>query len=302
MPLSRPHLKIAAALAALLLFSLPLTAGAQPAADRTITADGVGPATLGLTPDELAEQLGDDYEVGDDVRITVDFNGRVITSDGTVQFRAAMTDGDSDALTLFIVSNNEYATAEGVGPTTTIAEAEAVYGQATLAWNPDNEGREFVSFENGPDGRIAFRTPGIGGTNVGIYADGEFSTNDYEEGAAIAAVWVSCIPGRDCPDPSAAATPEPTPEPEAEPTPEPTPEPEATPEPTPEATPEPTPTPSDDGSAGGEDDGDEASELPRTGSTELVLISVVSLFFIIGGALVLMERRYLCPAWLSFRR
>ena len=114
----------------------------------------------------------------------MDFDGRIITRNGVVQFRAAMTD-NTDDLTLFIVSNPEYVTARGVGPTVTIAQAEAIYGDATLAWSPDNQGREFVSFANGPEGRIAFRTPGIGGTNVGVYANGEFETSDYTKMALL---------------------------------------------------------------------------------------------------------------------
>ena len=159
--------------------------------DLTISADGVGNAELGVSAEELSDALGDEYEVSDEVRITVDFNGRVISKDGEVQFRAAAT-GPGDELNLFIVSNADYAIAEGVGPETTIADAEAILGEATLNWNPDDEGREFVSFENGPEGRIQFRTPGIAGTNVGIYADDEFETTEYASDAVIAAVWVSC--------------------------------------------------------------------------------------------------------------
>lgn len=281
---------------------------AQPSDDLLITADGVGAAMLGLTPDELAEALGPEFDVGDEVRITVDFDGRVVTRDGQVQFRAAMT-GAGEELTLFIVSNPDYATAEGVGARTSIADAEAIYGPATLSWNPDNEGREFVSFENGPEGRIAFRTPGIGGNNVGIYDDDEFETTAYEDDAEIASVWVSCIVGTDCPadratepTPTAEPTEEPTEEPTAEPTEEPTEEPTAEPtaEPTEEPTAEPTeePTPEPTPAGGGEGDG----ELPTTGATELVLFSLVSLMFVVGGAFVLVERRLGVPAWLAARR
>jgi hypothetical protein len=264
MPLSRPQPKIAVVMAVVLAFLLPSAALAQPVASSTITADGVGDAMLGSSPQELADALGADYDIGDEIRITVDFDGRVISRDGVVQFRAAMTN-NTDDLTLFIVSNPEYTTAPGVGPTTTIAEAEAIYGDATLAWNNDNKGREFVSFADGPEGRIAFRTPGIGGTNVGIYADGEFETSNYADGAAIASVWVSCVSGTDCPaDRTVETTPEPAPAPVA-----------------------------------GDGSGASDSELPRTGTTELVLMSLVATLFVVGGALVLVERRYLCPAWLK---
>lgn len=324
MPQTRIHRRITALVALLVVCALPATAASvaalQAADDRTISADGAGPAVLGLTADELGEVLGSDYDLGDEVRITVDFDGHVVTRDGEVQFRAAKA-GSGDELTLFIISNPTYQTAEGVGPTTTIAEAEAVYGPATLSWSPDDESREFVFFENGPAGRIAFRTPGIGGTNVGIYPDGEFETDEYEEGAAIASVWVSCIVGTDCPadrpttDPTATPTEEPTEEPTTdptatpteEPTEEPTTEPTATPTEEPTAEPTATATPETDGTGAGSSDGGDGGEsnggggngeLPVTGSSELALMSTVSALFTVGGALVLVERRFGCPAWL----
>jgi len=93
--------------------------------------------------------LGPAFDIGDEVRITVDFDGRIVTSAGAVQFCAAMTE-NTDKLTLFLVSNPGYTTAQGVGATTTIAEA--VYVDETLSCIPDNQGREFVSFANGPEG------------------------------------------------------------------------------------------------------------------------------------------------------
>ena len=132
-----------------LVFLLPSAAFVQPAANHTITVGGVGDAMLGLMPDELATALGPAFDIGDEVRITVDFDGRIVTSAGAVQFCAAMTE-NTDKLTLFLVSNPGYTTAQGVGATTTIAEA--VYADETLSCIPDNQGREFVSFANGPEG------------------------------------------------------------------------------------------------------------------------------------------------------
>ena len=102
-----------------------------------------------------------------------------------------------------------------------------------------------------------FRPPGIGGTNVGIYKDGEFETTEYEDGAAIAAVWVSCVSGTDCPADRVADCA------------------------------------LVDGSDAGSGDSD---LLPMTGTSELVLMSLVSVLFVIGGALVMVERRYESPA------
>ena len=173
---SRITRKGALVVAAIFVLLAPQVASAQSANDLLITGQGVGNAVLGQTADDLADALGDSYVVSDEVRITVDLNGRVISLGGDVQFRAAMTDS-TDLLSLFIVSNPAYATAEGVGPMTTILDAEAIYGDATLRRDADD--REFVSFANGPDDRIAFRTPGIGGNTVGEYEGDSTETVSY---------------------------------------------------------------------------------------------------------------------------
>jgi len=310
MAFSRRRIASAVVLAALLVLLVPQVAFAafQPDPERLITEEGVGNAVLAQTAAEMADELGSGYLVGDEIRITVDYRGNVVRQGSVVQFRAVQA-GPGDELTLFIVSNPEYTTAEGVGPKTTIAEAESIYGEATLSWNPEDGGREFVTFANGPGEQIMFRTPGIGGTNVGVYGDGQFETSDYDPEGEIAAVWVQCVVGTNCPDdiaqnapePTATAEPEPTatPEPTAAPEPTATPEPEATAAPQPTATPVPEPTAEpaggDAGAGGDTDDGD---NLPKTGSTELVLISVASLLLLFGVGFTVIERRYLCPAWI----
>ena len=327
---TRPNITRAAAL--MLIVSAFFAVLVAPAAsaqgdDMVISPTTVGPAEIGSTVDELTEQLGSDYTVGDEVRITVDFSGHVVSRDGEVQFRAVKANAPGDELSLFIINNDEFATAAGVGPGMTIADAEAIYGEATLNWNPDNEGREFVSFENQPEGRIQFRTPGIAGTNVGVYGDGELETNEYDPEGVIAAVWISCVPGTDCPADSSGAdtataggdaddgdaddgdaddddaddgdadggdADDGDDEEEA-------------PAPTPTPTPTPEPEPEDDD----EDDADAASsgsgsggqdELPATGFEEILLVSLASTLFLAGGIMVLLHRNYLAPMWLRSRR
>lgn len=285
--------------------------------DMVITPTTVGPAEIGSTVDQLTEQLGSDYTVGDEVRITVDFSGHVVSRDGEVQFRAVKANEPGDELSLFIINNDGFATAEGVGPGITIAAAEEIYGEATLNWNPDIEGREFVSFENQPEGRIQFRTPGIAGTNVGIYQDGELETNEYDPEGVVAAVWISCVPGTDCPadggahagDAAAGGTDDGDADDaddgddgddaeEEEPTPTPTPEPTATPEPEPEPEEE-----DDDADAGGSaaPGSSRQDELPATGFEEILLVSLASTLFLAGGIMVLLHRNYLAPMWLRSR-
>jgi len=167
MAFSRRRIASAVVLAALLVLLVPQVAFAafQPDPERLITEEGVGNAVLAQTAAEMADELGSGYLVGDEIRITVDYRGNVVRQGSVVQFRAVQA-GPGDELTLFIVSNPEYTTAEGVGPKTTIAEAESIYGEATLSWNPEDGGREFVTFANGPGEQIMFRTPGIGGVGA----------------------------------------------------------------------------------------------------------------------------------------
>lgn len=321
---TRPNITISAALMMLVSIVFSVSVGAQ-SSDMVITSSSVGSAVVGSTVEELTEQLGPDFTVGDEVRITVDFSGHVISRDGTVQFRAVKANAPGDELSLFIINNSEFQTSDGVGPGTLIADAEGIYGDATLNWNPDNEGREFVSFENQPEGRISFRTPGIAGTNVGIYDGDELETNEYDADGMIAAVWISCVPGTDCPADSADAgstdsadtddtddssdsddAEAETPEPTATPTPDPT----ATP--TPDPTPDPTPTPTPEADAGDDDDasgssssgssGGGSGELPATGFEEAVLVALASVLFLVGGGFVVMNRNFLAPSWLHSRR
>jgi hypothetical protein len=50
---------------------------------------------------------------------------------------------DNDSITMIATDNSQFRTAEGVGVGTTIQEAEAIYGEATLSYNTDNESREY---------------------------------------------------------------------------------------------------------------------------------------------------------------
>lgn len=328
---------LAAVVLSVALVLAPATATAQQIAQgdddaNLITPSSVGPAVVGSTLTELTDQLGSEFEVGDQVRITVDFDGHVVTRDGSVEFRAVRASEPDDELSLFIISGDTLRTAEGVGPGTTIEEAEEIYGDATLTWDPDQEGREFVSFENQPEGRIQFRTPGIAGTNVGIYEDDEFETNEYEDGATIAAIWISCVPGDDCPDASAAgAAADDTDDDEAPGNTDEGPgddddaeadeEADATTDDDAEADDDADAEADEEADAATDDDADEEADaatdddaaddpaeaedpateldrLPNTGATEIVLLTVAALLMLIGGALATIQRRYLAPSWL----
>lgn len=172
----------------------------EPPAENTvlITPTSFGDAQTCTTAEEIQAALPDltVSEAGDGP--LVDTQGVEVTDvDGNVAFYALAAAGaDIAELSLFTTDNPTYQTAEGIGPRTTIEEAEAAYGDATLAYSVENESREFVRFENGPEG-IDFRTGT--GPEAGVYESrgGYSETTEYQPGAVIQSVWISdrsCLP------------------------------------------------------------------------------------------------------------
>jgi len=130
--------------------------------------------------------------------LLVDFGGIAAKSGSQTLFyviyEASSPLKASDPITMLMTENSAYQTHEGIGPGTPIAEAEKVYGQATLSFNWDNEGREFVKFSSQPS-TLTFRTNGSPNDFDGRYATTQgqdfYSTRSYRSTAAIGAVWVS---------------------------------------------------------------------------------------------------------------
>ena len=321
MHLSRTHRIIAALVASALLLVLSARADAQNA-DTLITRTSLGPAELGLTADELQAALGSEYNVSDEMRITVDFDGHVISRDGEVQFRAAMA-GTGPELNLFIVSNTDYATAEGVGPMTLIADAEAAYGDATLSWSPDNESREFVAFENGAWRSSHVPHPGYWWQQRRCVRRRCLRDQRIRKTAPRSRRYGFRAGSATTVLPIIAAQPTATPEPTADDRTRTDGDPRAqqqhpnlsrplrpslsqqrhlSPSPLRRRSPNPSRHPMM-AMARREMVATAAMELPRTGLEEIVMVSIVATLFVLGGAAVTVERRLgLCPAWLSGRR
>lgn len=183
---------------------------AQQFTEATITAEGIGDAVIGSTVGELEGQMGDDWSFIEADNVLVDLSGFAVREFGETRFYALGGSG-SDRLSLFLVTEPGVTTAEGIGVGSTLAEAVTVYGEATLGYSTDNEGREFASFANGPEGRVNFRT-GSAGDTAGIYADSNASgfveTTDFDEAAQIEQVWVSCVVDLDCPVVSSGRLPD----------------------------------------------------------------------------------------------
>ncbi len=165
--------------------------------DWVITPDGLGPVRVGMTLGDLKAELGPDYQFTAIDAFMVDF-GAVEVSIGDealfyLLYFTAEPLTDSDPITWIQVESDRFQTPEGIGPGSTIEAAAAVYGMATLNYNTDNEMREYVFFEDQPEG-FSFRTDGEPGAFAGLYEQGEgdsyYETQRYRPDATIASLMI----------------------------------------------------------------------------------------------------------------
>ncbi|WP_063800833.1 hypothetical protein [Mastigocoleus testarum] len=165
-----------------------------------ISPQGIGDARLGMTYGELKKSLGSEVKFEVKSPFMVDFDAISVNKDGNTQYHiiypANTTFSDSDVITTIITDNPDYRTDKGIGVGTTIKDAQAAYGEATLAYSTANESRESVSFANQPK-NIAFRPSTSPNNFAGIYKSqqGEYNqTKEFRDDAAIKSVQVYCIP------------------------------------------------------------------------------------------------------------
>jgi len=147
------------------------TVVAQPGPDRTITETSMGLAVVGSTQSELEVELGSDYTVMPGWSF-VDTEGVEVALAGATRFSAFHVAGDGPALNVLVTEvlvteNPEYQLANGVGPGTTIEDAVAIYGTATVAFSTES-------------------------------AESFNESTDVETGSIIALVWMRCV-GDECP-------------------------------------------------------------------------------------------------------
>ncbi len=177
---------------------MPVAAAVPPAtATQTISEAGIGLAKLGMTVGELKKQLGANYKFEVKSPFMVDFDALAVSKAGKVQFYilypAGTAPADSQRIQALVTDSPAFRTAEGVGAETSIKEAEAVYGKATLSYNTANESREYVNFAKKPSRKIAFRAGVKGRGFAGIYPaqKAEYNqTTKYQDGAFIKSVEV----------------------------------------------------------------------------------------------------------------
>lgn len=149
---------------------------------------------------ELKQALGPEVEYEVQSPFMVDFDAIAVTQNGKTQFYILYLAGqsftDTDVVQGLMTDNPEYKTNQGVGTGTTIRQAEAAYGQATLSYHTSNESREYARFARQPAPNISFATGNGNTETAGIYpsSTGEFNeTQQYRESATIQSVLVVCL-------------------------------------------------------------------------------------------------------------
>ncbi|GAB4364567.1 MAG: hypothetical protein Kow00121_00340 [Elainellaceae cyanobacterium] len=175
-----------------------------------ISTGGIGKAQLGMTLGELKETLGAEAEFTVESPFITDFDAIAVREGGEVQYYilylAGESFGDEDVIQGLFTDNPKFRTEAGVGPGTSIAQAEAAYGKATLSYNTQNESREYVRFEQQPSGNISFATGNANAEAAGYYQDSTeeyHETQEYQENALIQSVLVVCLT-ENCTPPTAS--------------------------------------------------------------------------------------------------
>lgn len=167
------------------------------AKDLTISADDIGTAKLGTTFGQLKQVLGSNAEFTVVSPFMVDLDAIAVSKSGKVQYYilypAGTTFSDANSIELLLTENPNFRTFEGVGPGTSLEQAEAVYGEATLSYNTQNESREQVRFTNQPAENLVFQPTAPNQDFAGIYPSpsGEYNqTKKFQETASIRSVLV----------------------------------------------------------------------------------------------------------------
>lgn len=174
---------------------------------QQITPVGIGSAKIGMSFQELKTQLGSEFEFPVKTSLIEGFDAIAVTKAGAVQYYIPYPTGtnftDTDRIQHLMTDNPNYRTAQGIGPGTSIGQAAAVYGGATLSMSKENESREFINFTQHPNG-LAFRPKPVGTRNfAGEYPESNdeyLKTNKYDRRAAIGQITVSCPEDKCQPD------------------------------------------------------------------------------------------------------
>ncbi|NER00520.1 MAG: hypothetical protein F6K30_28125 [Cyanothece sp. SIO2G6] len=181
--------------------------GVVAADDGLISAQGIGPAQLGMTVGSLKQVLGEGVEFNFQSPFLTDFDAIAVQQDDQTLFYLLYLAGDpledGDVIQGILTTNPRYQTEAGVGVGTPIQTAEVAYGNATLSHNTDNESREYVRFEQHPATNISFTTqpvilaadadlPPFAGTYTSPVIQYN-ETEEYRADASVQAVLLVCL-------------------------------------------------------------------------------------------------------------
>ncbi len=171
-------------------------------ADELITAESVGLVRPGDTLGALREAFGD-ARIRIERDFMVDLSAVCVDGPDGAELFCAAYDADlqpapATEIVMIATRHPRFRTREGVGPGVALEDAEVVYGEAFLVYSADNGSREYVEFDRGPAGSIAFRplSPSSPDGFAGLYDDagGDFNeTEDYRPDAVIGAVEVYAV-------------------------------------------------------------------------------------------------------------
>lgn len=191
------------------------SAGINPVFDPecVIAEDGIAGLGLPVTLGEFTDSFPAMTVLTFYPNYMVDFGALCVRSEGEDAICALFENYEVDGyaggteITGFSVLSDKCRTAEGVGPGTAIADAVEAYGPATFGFNYENEGREYVTFENAPEA-YGFRAESdadeaiegdgtrpngrFGGDYAGVTGDGSyFETDRAQPDARLWEIWVS---------------------------------------------------------------------------------------------------------------
>ncbi len=166
---------------------------------QKITSNGIGVAKIGMTFEELKQQLGAGYDFNVKTSFMDGFEAIAVTRSGKVQYYIPYPAGtkftNEDRIQHLMTDNPDYRTEKGVGAGTPIKQAVSAYGGATLSFSKENESREFIGFVRQPNG-LAFRPKPVKNRSfVGQYPESNdeyLKTQKYDVKAAIGQISVSC--------------------------------------------------------------------------------------------------------------
>lgn len=187
-------------------------------AELLISSEGIGKAKLGMSLGELKQISGKNTNFQTVADFLTDLDAIAVSQKGIVQYyilyfpaenpESGQTTAQDDLMiTALMTNNNNYQTEQGVKVGTPIKEAEDIYGNAILAYNTEGETTdgEYVTFGSENPENIRFKasyfkliSDGLGFS--GIYPEYPgtiYTTDKYQQDAAIAGIEVSCNPD-DC--------------------------------------------------------------------------------------------------------